>query len=106
MKRAAEFRFIAELWRWQSASGPGAWHFVTLPADMAVEIRLRGMDGRRKGFGSVRVEATIGGTTWRTSIFPASNLDSYLLPVKAAVRRAEAIDAGDAVPVGIDLLEG
>jgi hypothetical protein len=99
-----DFVFSAKLWRWQSASAPAAWYFLTLPADMAVEIRLRATD-RRKGFGSVRVEATIGATTWRTSIFPASNLDSYLLPVKAAVRRAEGLEAEDAAEVGINLLE-
>ncbi len=98
-----DFVFTAPLWRWQSASGPGSWHFVTVPTEMAVEIRLRTID-RRKGFGSVRVAATIGGTTWRTSIFPAANLDSYLLPVKAAVRKAEGIDADDTVYVSISLI--
>jgi Domain of unknown function (DUF1905) len=99
-----EFAFDAELWRWQSTSAPAAWHFLTLPVEMAVEIRLRTM-GRRKGFGSVRVEAAIGGSVWRTSIFPAANLDSYLLPVKASVRKAEHIAAGDPVAATLSILD-
>ena len=49
------------------------------------------------GFGSVRVEATIGGSTWRTSIFPSD--DAYILPIKKAVREAEGLEL-DAPVVG------
>lgn len=100
----ADFRFMGEVWRWTSANAKAAWYFLTLPSDMAVEIRLRTM-GRRNGFGSVRVEAVIGGSVWRTSIFPAANLDSYLLPIKAAVRRAEGIEAGKCVDAGVSLVD-
>lgn len=53
--------------------------------------------GPPRGFGSVRVEATVGGTTWRTSVFPDSRGGSYVLPVKRAVREAEDLDDGDQV---------
>ena len=59
---------------WTSAQG--SWHFVTIPADQAIEIKLQAM-AERRGFGSVRVVARIGPSTssgqaveWRTSIFP------------------------------------
>lgn len=42
-----------------------------------------------RGFGSVRVRATIGGTPWTTSVFPAT--DGYVLPVKRGARDAEAV---------------
>jgi Domain of unknown function (DUF1905) len=42
---------------------------VTVPADVSDEIRTEGLS-RRGGFGSVRVEATIGVVIWRTSVFP------------------------------------
>jgi hypothetical protein len=77
--------------RW---SGEAAWYFLALPLDLADEIRAR---TERVGFGSVRVTATIGGTTWATSVFPESASGAYVLPVKAAVRRAEGIDDGDVV---------
>ena len=89
-------RFDAALWRWK---GDGAWHFVTLPLDLSEEIRATSPPGR--GFGSVRVEATVGATTWRTSVFPDSKSGAYVLPMKRAVRVAEEIEVGD--PVGVQL---
>jgi hypothetical protein len=92
----------APLWLWSGEGG--SWHFVTIPPDQAVEIRLESAaSGIRRGFGSVRVEADINGITWKTSVFPQKS-GGYLLPVKAAVRRAAGIAAGDEVTVGLTLL--
>ncbi len=90
------------LWRWTGEGG--SWHFVTIPPDDSVEIRLESAaSGIRRGFGSVRVEASINGVAWKTSIFPQKS-GGYLLPVKAAVRRDAGIAAGDDVTVSIELL--
>lgn len=86
--------FAAELWR---HDGDAAWHFLTLPAAAAEQVRERA--GEPRGFGSVRVEVTVGGTTWRTSVFPDSRSGSFVLPVKAEVRRREDLLAGDVVQV-------
>ena len=51
----------------------------------------------------MRVNATIGATTWETSIFPDTKSGSYLLPVKAEVRRREGVEDGDAVTVTLEL---
>jgi hypothetical protein len=59
---------------------------------------------RRVGFGSVRVEAAIGDTVWRTSVFPQRS-GGYILPVKASVRRDAGIALGDDVTFRIKLLE-
>jgi hypothetical protein len=88
------YDFTAELWL--HTDMPGAWHFLTIPADAADEIKARSQ-GERRGFGSVRVQATIGQTTWATSIFPDTKSSSYLLPVKASVRREAGVEAGDAI---------
>jgi len=88
------------LWLWTGENG--AWHFITVPAELSGEIRAHAMAALR-GFGSVRVEATIGDVTWRTSVFPMKE-DGYILPVKAQVRRKAGIAAGDEVTVGIELL--
>ena len=56
------------------------------------------------GFGSYRVEVTVGATVWRTSVFPAS--ECFVLPVKKAVRRAEDLEVGDTVAVRLDVLLG
>lgn len=86
-----DLTFAAEVWAWP---GEAAWFFVSLPADAADAIAELA-DGRpRAGFGSVRVEVTIGGSTWRTSVFPDKARGTYLLPVKKAVRAAECLDEG------------
>ena len=57
-----------------------------------------------RGFDSVRVVATVGGTTWSTSIFPVG--DTYALPLKKAVLKAESIGEGDEIEVDLDVLDG
>lgn len=89
--------FDAEIWRHDG----GSWMFVTTSDDVDDEIRSRG--GPPRGFGSVRVEATVGRSTWRTSVFPSSE-HGFVLPVKKAVREAEGVDEGDSVRVVLRLL--
>lgn len=86
------YRTRARLWRW--SGGKASWHFLTLPASVSREIRLVDAGPHRAGFGALRVEATIGGSTWETSIFPSSKHDAYLLPVKASVRKSEKMVEG------------
>ena len=92
----------APIWLW--SEGKGSWHFLTIPPDEAIEIRMESSaSGIRRGFGSVRVEATINGVAWRTSIFPQKS-GGYILPIKADVRRRASIAAGDGVTVSLELL--
>ena len=95
------YTFDAELWLYE---GEAAWHFVTVPGDVSDDIEAR-TEGRRRGFGSVRVRATLGATTWTTSVFPDRGRRAYLLPVKKEVRRDEDVEAGDRVRVGLELLD-
>jgi uncharacterized protein DUF1905 len=88
-----------EVWR---HPGPGGWHFVTMPTEVADEVRARSL---AKPFGSVPVRATVGATTWESSLFADTKSESYLLPVKADVRRRAGIEAGDTVTLTIVLTE-
>ncbi|HQR26240.1 MAG TPA: DUF1905 domain-containing protein [Nocardioides sp.] len=92
-------RFSAELWE---AGAADAWVFLTLPPDVSEEIRE--VPRPPRGFGSVRVEVTVGGTTWRTSVFPDARSGCYVLPVKRAVRQAEDLEVGDTAQVGLVLV--
>lgn len=97
-----EPQFTAELWA--HAEGPGSWHFVTLPVDVADDLRAAaGAAGPPTAFGSIRVRVTVGSTTWLTSLFPESQGGSMVLPVKKAVRVAEGLEAGDRVGVRVGL---
>ncbi|MDI6100042.1 DUF1905 domain-containing protein [Actinoplanes sp. NEAU-A12] len=95
--------FESELWIWD-ARRSDSWTFVSLPVAAAEEIRDRA-GGLRRGFGSLRVRATVGRTSWTTSVFPDSARDSYVLPVKRAVRTAESLAAGDVAAVSVVLLD-
>ncbi len=94
-------RFSAVLWL---HTGKAAWHFVTLPADIADEIDYL-TAGNRRGFGSVRVKVTIGSMSWDTSIFPDTKSESFLLPIKAQVRTREDLRDGDTVDVKLHLAD-
>ncbi|AGM06854.1 hypothetical protein AORI_4269 [Amycolatopsis keratiniphila] len=95
--------FDAELWVWDARRGE-TWTFVSLPQDISEEIREI-TDGPRRGFGAVRVQVGIGGSKWKTSIFPDSKRGAYVLPVKKAVRKAEGIEEGDVAKVTVELID-
>ncbi len=89
------------LWRGQGKDGqptPTAWHFVTIDGPVADSIRAAA-PGRSAAWGSVYVQVRIGGTNWRTSVFPSKNVKGYLLPIKASVRKAEKLSEDDVVTV-------
>lgn len=89
-----ELSFTAELWVYK---GPGAWHFLTLPTEAAEQIKF--FREKHYGFGTVRVKAVIGDTEWQTSLFPDKASDSFLLPVKANVRKKEDLLVGNQAEV-------
>lgn len=88
------------LWLWTGESG--SWHFISVPEAEADEIRAHCLASMR-GFKSTRVEARIGDTKWRTSVFPMKS-GGYFLPVKKQVRTEAGIAAGDEVTVELELL--
>jgi hypothetical protein len=95
-------RVTSLLWIWKGESTAGRWYFLTIPEEQSAEFRAEAF-GTRRGFGSVRVECTCRGVSWRTSVFPL-NSGGYLLPVKASVRRDAGIGAGDEVTVDLEIL--
>jgi len=95
-----DLTFTSVLWRWEARD---AWRFVTVPTDLTDAIRLTA--GPPRGFGSVRVEVTVGATTWRTSVFPDASRGAFILPIKKTVRRAEDLDDGDDVTVTLRVLD-
>jgi hypothetical protein len=95
------YEFDATLRPWD-ARRHDAWVFVDLPEGASDDIADLA-EGRTRGFGSVRVDVAIGGSRWRTSIFPGAAC--YVLPVKSSVRTAEGVGVGDAVHVVLDLVD-
>ena len=83
-----ELGFSGELLHWR---GPSPYHFVAVP-----EAESADLDEVRSavtyGWGVIPVVARIGGTTFTTSLIPKDG--GYLVPVKDAVRKAEALEVG------------
>ncbi len=89
--RPVELRFSGEVVWWR---GPAPHHFVALPEPEAA--RLRAVASRvTYGWGCIPATVTLGATTFTTSIFPKDG--GFLVPVKAAPRRAEGVELGDDV---------
>lgn len=92
------------MWLWQGSDGAaakGSWYFLTIDGETAAAIRAAATNAA--AWGSVYVEVTIGATTWRTSLFPSKAHGGWLLPLKAAVRKAEKIIEGSVVEAELRL---
>jgi hypothetical protein len=90
------------MWRSDKPDATAAWYFLSLPFDVSDEIDE--IAGGGAGFGSVRVEVTIGTSTWCTSIFPSAGQKTYILPIKKQIRTAERLAEGSACVVCIRVL--
>ena len=87
-----EWTFTGEVIEWR---GPSPYLFVAMSPEDSEDVReeARGLFY----WGQVPVRVTIGGTEFTTALFPRDG--RYLVPVKAAVQRAEGIGEGAVVDV-------
>lgn len=75
-----EFVFTAPLFEWR---GPSPYFFVRVPLEVAQDLAELGPDVTY-GWGMIPVEASVGGHTWETSLWPKDG--GYLVPIRARVR--------------------
>jgi len=87
------FQFAAKVIHWR---GPSPYFFAPIPPQCGAEIK-QVSKLVTYGWGMIPVEAVIGGVLFQTSLFPKD--ETYLLPLKAAVRRKTNITAGDSISV-------
>ena len=78
------------------------WYFVPITKKVGLEIRKE-FGTSHRGFGSIPVEVIVGKTVWATSIFPDKYSGSYILPLKAKVRKSEGIYSGDKLKFAIKI---
>jgi hypothetical protein len=91
-----EIEFAGEVVEWR---GPAPYLFVALPpdaADLVDEVKADVVY-----WGVVPVRAWIGETSFTTAMFPRE--DTWFLPLKVAVRRAEEVDLGDVLDVRLQV---
>ena len=78
----------------------GGWCFVSLPDDLSLEIRNL-LKAQEEGWGRLKATAQIGSTTWATAIWFDTKKNTYLLPLKATIRKKEGVTVGEMVEVGV-----
>jgi hypothetical protein len=99
-KHNAVFKFCSTVWMYPGAQA--AWHFITVPEHISATIKKL-FSTHAKAWGSIAVEATVGKTSWSTSLFPDKKRKAYVLPLKSAVRKAEGITKDDEIEVRLKI---
>lgn len=74
------------------------WYFVNVPKEYFAEIR------ERYGKGLLRARVTIGQSVWETSLLPHNVSGTYLIAIKASIRKIEGLFVGDEVTISAELL--
>jgi hypothetical protein len=88
-----EFEFNGKIFYWR---GPAPFFFVSMPEEQSHDLKAISASVTY-GWGVIPVQAQIGNTEWKTSLFPKDDL--YLVPIKASVRKAENLEEGDEVTI-------
>lgn len=100
------FETVLEIWH--SPENGSAGGYVRIAGEAADAIRVAAitgqwMNGGKRHFGSAKVTSTIGATTWANSVFPEKGSESWFMPIKLAVRKAEGLSEGDRVAITVEL---
>ncbi len=89
--------FEGAIWFWR---GPAPWYFITVPEPQSHELKaISGIV--TYGWGMIPVTVRIGKTAYKTSLWPKDG--SYIVPIKASVRKAERLEEGDTVTVRLEV---
>ena len=92
-----ELEFSGDVWHWR---GPAPHHFVWVPEDDAAQIGDVAA-AVTYGWGMIPVTATVGATTWTTSLFPKDG--GYLVPIKDKIRKTEGLDLDSMITIRLTL---
>jgi hypothetical protein len=92
-----QYRFASAPWQY---AGQGGWVFVSLPKKLSSEIR-KAFKREEAGWGRLTATAKIGYTEWKTAVWFDTKTNTYLLPLKAEIRRKEKIEVGKKVEVAV-----
>jgi len=95
-----------QLWRW-AGNGAAAWFFITIDGEAGealsgTALMRRLENGRRAGWGTIKVTAQLGASEWRTSVFPQKDNSGWMLPIKKAIRAAEGLHEGSSAKVTLN----
>ena len=75
-----EISFTSHMIEWR---GPAPYYFISVPLEQSLQIKTFA-SAITYGWGVVYTHATIGETTWKTTLMPKEGL--YLLPIRKVLR--------------------
>lgn len=79
--------------------GPSPYFYLPMSGEESADLKIEAAG--LKYWGQVAVQVVIGGTTFTTAVFPKDG--RYLVPLRAAIRKAEGIELGTRVSATVRL---
>ncbi len=95
MQAKIRYHFTAQLWQDTSS---GSWVFVSLPNDISKEIREH-LQWQEEGWGRMKATAIIGELEWETAIWFDRKRKTYLLPIKAIIRKKASLVVNEKIDI-------
>lgn len=99
--KSEQYTLQSEVWLYPGETA--SWHFASVSKEVSAELKER-FGEQRRGWGSLPVMVTLGQTSWKTSVFPDKKSGTYLLPLKADIRRKEGVRSGDRITFTLQVL--
>ena len=85
--------FVAKVVLFEKEKG---WHYVAVPTELSLPL------GHLSDRGLIAVTATVGGSSWPTSLLPMGD-GTHFIALPAKVRSKEKITLGDEVKVSYEV---
>jgi hypothetical protein len=95
-----DLKIKQKVWIWPGENANWFFVYVDTPDVLKIREETKG----QRGFGSVRVRATLGETSWESSMFWSKKDNCYVFPLKAQIRKKEGVFDGDEVSIKFELL--
>jgi hypothetical protein len=92
-----KFEFESTVIEWR---GPAPFFFATTPDSVTHELETSARH-LSYGWGCIPVDITVGKTTFSTALIPREG--TYFVPLKLALRKAEAIDLGHSLKIKVEV---
>lgn len=92
-----KYTFSGKIWKHNTNGG---WFFISLPKNISKEIR-ENLQWQEEGWGRMKASALANGLNWDTPIWFDKKHETYLLPLKADIRKKANIELEDEVTVSI-----
>ena len=98
-----KYKFSARVYQYSTSKDMCGWTLVSLPKELSIEIR-KNFKYLEEGWGRMKVTAKLGNSEWQTAIWFDTKQDTYLLPLKAKIKKQENVVLGEDVKISIEVI--